>query len=465
MTRRLLASYLTLTVLILVALVVPLGLTFANHEVDTLLAGLERDATSVASAVEDNLEAGTAPRIDALLAGYAAGGGRIVVVDRHGIAQADSAHVGAPGEEFGNRPEIAAALAGQRATGTRRSETAGGDLVYVAVPVTSGGQIHGAVRVTYPIAELDSRVRANWLRLGLLSAVVLLAVAGIGTILARQVTRPVRRLEQAARELADGRLDTRVRLPAGPPELRSLSETFNRTADRLERLLNSQRQFVADASHQLRTPLTALRLRLENLARHLPPEQEPKLQAAVDETDRLARLVESLLMLARADAAGPPVPVDVADIVSGRLDVWEPVAERRGVRLVDEPGPDVEALAVPGALEQILDNLISNAIAASPAAGTVRVTVAAEPDRVLLSVTDDGPGLDPEQRARAFDRFWRARGTSGSGFGLGLAIARELAEAAGGSVTLQPAATRRGLQAQVRLPAVPAGARESLTRP
>ena len=308
MTRRLLASYLTVTLVVLAVLVVPLGLIFADHESDALYAALERDATSSAAVVEDDLEAGVPPRIDTLLTQYAGGGGRIVVVDRRGISQADSEDVGGAGEDFRNRPEIAAALAGERATGTRRSETLGGDLVYVAVPVTSGGQIHGAVRVTYPIAELDHRIQENWIRLGLLSAAVLLGVALVGAVLARQVTRPVRLLEDAARDLADGRLDTRVPTTGGPPELRSLAGTFNRTADQLERLLTSQRQFVADASHQLRTPLTALRLRLENLARHLPPEQQPRLQAAVDETDRLARLVESLSSWRVPTPSGQPRP-------------------------------------------------------------------------------------------------------------------------------------------------------------
>ncbi len=460
MTRRLLASYLTITAVVLAVLVVPLGLVFADHERDGLFAALERDATSVAAVVEDDLEAGTPPRIDTLLTGYAAGGGRIVVVDRTGTSVADSARIGAVGEDFANRREIATALSGDRTTGSRTSETVGGDLVYVAVPVTSGGQVHGAVRVTYPIAELDVRIRQVWTWLGLLSGIVLFVVTVVGAVLARQVTRPVRRLEDAAGELAAGRLDTRVPVPSGPPELRSLAETFNRTADQLERLVTAQRQFVADASHQLRTPLTALRLRLENLARHVPADQAPKLQAALDETGRLARLVESLLVLARADAeAAVPVPVDVDDVVAGRLEAWRSVAEQRGVGLAAGPRGDAAGMAVPGALEQILDNLISNAVAASPPTGTVQVTVAAEPSGfVEVTVTDQGPGLSPEQQEQAFDRFWRAPGATGSGFGLGLAIARRLAAAGGGTVELRPAPSGRGLRATVRLRAA-AGSR------
>ncbi|TFV89916.1 ATP-binding protein [Blastococcus sp. CT_GayMR16] len=456
MIRRLLISYLTVTVLALTALVIPLGLAFTNHERDTLLAAVERDATAVAALVEDDLEAGTRPQIDSLLTEYAGGGGRIVVTDTGGVSRADS--VTGPGQDFTNRPEVTTALAGERALGIRRSETLGGDLVYVAVPVTSGGQVHGAVRVTYPIRELDVLVQRNWLRLTLLSLGILVAVAVIGTVLARQVTRPVRRLEDAARDLADGRLDARVPVDVGPPELRSLGETFNRTAGRLERLLTAQRQFVADASHQLRSPLTALRLRLENLERHVPAEQQDRLRAAVRETDRLGRVVESLLLLARADAAaGTPGPVDVDDVLRGRLEVWRTVAAQQDVRLVDDVTVHALALGLPGALEQILDNLLSNAITASQAGGTVTVgTSASEPGWVEVSVTDDGPGLSEEQRLRAFDRFWQAPDRAGGGSGLGLAIARDLAEVSGATITLQPGPGDRGLRASVRLAQAPA---------
>ena len=455
MTARLLLSFLTITTLALVALVVPLGVIFADHERDSLLTSVERDATAVAALVEEDLERGTRPRADAVLAGYAAGGGRIVVVDRAGLGVADSQRTGGEMRDFATRPEIVDALAGRRASGVRPSETLGAELMYVAVPVSSGGQVYGAVRITYPISELNRRIARNWLRLAVLSAVVLGAVTVVGFLLARGVTRPVRRLDEAARRLANGQLDTRVSVGHAAPELRTLGETFNTTADRLERLVDSQRQFVADASHELRTPLTALRLRLETLERHLPVDQRARLDAAVAETVRLSRLVDSLLMLARADAApGPRIEIDLSEVLTGRIEAWTSAAEGRHVRLVSAPAPASRVQMIAGAPEQILDNLLSNAVAASPPGGTVTVTVdEPDPGWVEVRVRDEGPGLDPEDRAHAFDRFWRAPGAPAGGSGLGLAIARRLTEACGGSLVLAAPPSGPGLEAVVRLPA------------
>ena len=132
----------------------------------------------------------------------------------------------------------------------------------------SNGVVHAAVRITYPAGTLDARVRSNWIRLAALSGLVLLVVTAVGVVLARSVSRPVRRMQDAAHRMALGDLTVRVPTDEGPPELRDLAATFNLTAERLAQLVDSQRRFVADASHQLRTPLTALRLRLETL---VPP--------------------------------------------------------------------------------------------------------------------------------------------------------------------------------------------------
>ena len=218
----------------------------------------------------------------------------------------------------------------------------------------------------------------------------------------------------------------------GPTEVRRLAHEFNETAAKLQRLLESQQSFVADASHELRTPLTALRLRLENMD---PKEAGP----ALAEVERLGRLVESLLALARADAAAVrSEPVDVDTVLADRLAHWDGV-ERRGER-------GLRVRSSPDRLGQILDNLIANAVAVSDA---VDVSVMREDGWVELHVVDHGPGLTEEERKRAFDRFWRGQGRS-PGSGLGLAIVRRLTDADGGEAELL-LAPGGGLDAVVRL--------------
>ena len=259
-------------------------------------------------------------------------------------------------------------MQGRRAIGTRHSNTAGASLVYVAIPVASAGAVHGAVRITYPTAALDARVRNAWLRLGLLCAFVLAAIAAVGFLLARSVTRPVQKLEETAEQIAEGDLSARAPTEHGAPELRALATTFNRTADRLEQLVDAQERFVADAAHQLRSPLAALRLRLENFEPHLPPSEAPKVEATIDEVARLSRIVDGLLTLARSDVDHAGLhPVDVAEVARERVDAWRNVATEQGVTLRSVGSGQLWARTPVGGVEQILDNLLANAIAVAPA--------------------------------------------------------------------------------------------------
>ena len=452
MTRRLLLSYLSITAFVLLILELPLGVTFARAEHDRLVAAVERDATVVATVVEDTLEAGATSGLDPVAAGYQQRtGGRVVIVDRQGVTVADS-DPPAPGRrDLSTRPEITAALRGERAVGSRSSTTLGNSFLYVAVPVASQGRVYGAVRITHPTSAVDARVRRVWLALAGVAAVVLAVVALVGFALARSVSRPLQALEQATTALAGGALDARAPTDHGPPEVRRLAAAFNDMAARLSRLLAVQRAFVADASNQLRTPLTALRLRLENLEPVVPPDAGGDLRAAVAETGRLARLVDGLLTLARAEAAPTRREVvDAAAVVADRQAAWAPLAAEQDVQLTVQPGPPAPVWAVPGALEQVLDNLLANALRIAPPGSQIHLSVQPVGGWVELHVTDQGPGMPAEQRERAFDRFWRAPTSDQDGTGLGLAIVRQLLEASGGTAELRPNPAG-GLDAVVRL--------------
>jgi len=278
-------------------------------------------------------------------------------------------------------------------------------------------------------------------------------VAGIGWAIARSVDRPLRKLETAAARFATGDLTTTEQDPDAPAGIAALGATMNTMAQRLEQLLAEHRAFVADASHQLRTPLTALRLRLENLQSDpAAPASTDDVVAAIDETNRLSELVDDLLRLARAEQTAAPEPVDLVQVARDRVDTWSTVADAAGVTLVfDSPGEPVVVSAVPSGVEQVLDNLIDNAITASPS-GT-RVTVTGIPGRSShrLTVADEGPGLSDELKARVLDRFWRLD-HSRPGTGLGLPIAQALVEASAGSLALGDSQAG-GLAVTVTLPA------------
>ena len=434
MSRRLLLGYLTLTIAVLAALEVPLGVTYAHNERQDLEGKVERDAVTVASLSEGTLEGRgeTSPAsLRRIAARYQADtGGRVVVVDRRGNAVVDSRPI-AGDTSFANRPEIAAALRGRVASGVRHSKTLGVDLLYVAVPIASSGKILGAARITYPTSTVDRRVRRYWLTLAAIAGIVLAGVALVGLWLARGVARPLRRVEEAAAEIGAGHLDARAP-EEGPPEVRRLAHELNDTAAKLQQLLESQQAFVADASHELRTPLTALRLRLENMD---PAAAGP----ALAEVERLGRLVEELLSLARADAAmGGSEDVDVDAVLADRL------AGRAGVSRDGDRG--LRVASTPDRLGQMVDNLVANALAVSD---SVSVSASSGDGWVEVHVVDDGPGLSADERERAFDRFWRGR-SSGPGSGLGLAIVRRLARVDGGDAELREA-SGGGIDAVVRL--------------
>ena len=447
MTRRLLASYLTITVIVLVMLMVPLGMFYSQRERERLAADVEHDASVIATLYEDDLEAGLPLDPTPADTYEDRTGARVVVVDADGISQVDTG--GDIDRDFSTRPEFEAALDGVRTSGTRRSDTLGTDLLYVAVPVASGGTVHGALRITLDTSDVDQRVRNFWFALGAIAAVVLATVTMIGWVIARSVTRPLRELTATAARFAGGDLSVVEHDAQGPAEIRALDTTMTTMAQRLDAVLSDQRRFVADASHQLRTPLTALRLRLENLQSDLATEDRgdkdgdpdahavEALERAIGETERLTELVSNLLQLARADDQPVTSIADLGGLVRDRVDTWTASADERGVELRHRSGDQsILVRCIPGAIEQILDNLLDNALAVAPSGSSIDVVI----DRIAaksveLRVVDHGPGLDDAAKIDAMRRFWRGD-TSRPGTGLGLAIVDTLASSSGGRVVL-----------------------------
>jgi two-component system, OmpR family, sensor kinase len=438
--------------LILVALEVPLALNLSRR-VD---AEVRNDAAGQAHivAAQASGSMNRPVRLRALTERAASAlGARVIVVDSTGALRADSAGRGSA--SYASRPEIRVALSGRTAQGERHSQTLGTNLLYTAVPVTNGGRTVGAVRVTQSVSAVSDRVRRSVLALVAIGAAALLLGLVLAWFLADSLSRPLRKLAKTAREVEEGDFAARAEV-SGPQEAREVAVAFNDMADRIGTVLAAQREFVANASHQLRTPLTGLRLRLESAgAKADSVELERELAAAEQEVERLARLLNTLLMLARegqTPRTGSLVSLGLA--AKHAHERWDARSEQRGQRLDLEAGQDVVVHAAEEDLAIVLDNLIENALHYSPAGSTVAIEYGREGADAFLAVLDDGPGIAPGEEEAVFDRFSRGKaGKSGpSGTGLGLAIVQTLAERWGGSAALR-SRPHGGTRAEIRLPA------------
>lgn len=362
--------------------------------------------------------------------------GRVIVVNAAGLLLADSAETKL-GRSYADRPEIEAALAGNSDQIARNSETLGTEILATSVPVFEHGNVGGAVRITQSVEAVNRAIRTSVLDVAALAAVVLLLGMIAGALIAAQIARPIRRLDRAARQVAGGDLDAAVAVE-GSTEQRSVARAFNEMTQRVKRLLRVQQDFVADASHQLRTPLTGLRLRLEGLGERLrgEPEVEEQVEAAMQEIDRLSLIVDELLILSRAgEHELPGERVDLGGAARRAAERWRPTAAEHGIELeLEAGGGPAEAWCAAPDLDRAIDALLENALLYSPAGSTV--TIAAAPGEV--TVLDRGPGLAPGEEETVFERFSRGsasqRGPKGTG--LGLPIARELSRQWGGDVTL-----------------------------
>lgn len=436
MTRRILAAFLGLTFALLVGVVVPLGVITAEHDRQAFADQTTAAAAAVASAAEEQLadhEHG-APTLGTLTYRPALiGQDEFAVYDRVGHV-----FIRGPGQLRVSRAQVAAALSGQT---VQRWQDNPQDGLLVLRPAYSGSRIVGAAVVQRAAHPLNEQIASLWVGLSLAGLVAVLLASTLSIALARWVARPLRRLDANADRLGTGELTVRASTVMGPPEMRHLAGTFNDMAGRLEALIWSHRTLVADISHQLRTPLAAVRLRLELLHDDVDGTAAGELTGALDEISRLSRLVDGLLALARAEHTQPsPVAVDLAQLVNERVAAWSPLAQERHIQLLTSSGQGRVA-ATAGHLEQVLDNLLANALDVTPSEGNITVSIRRHHNRVRLEVIDSGPGMTPAQRANAFRRFWTQTADnpsldSTSGSGLGLAIVHRLITVDGGTITL-----------------------------
>ncbi len=460
MKKRLLVAMVGLVGVVLIAHDVPLAMHLSQIERDRLTTAIERDAFTIGGKISPTLPLEDPERrsaINAVLDEYLqTKSGTIVVVDSNGYLLSSTDPSVIPGTDYVGRPEIATALLGDPSSGTRLSNTLGGDLVYVAVPVLSGAEVLGAVRITFPKSVVDKSVRDQLQGLLLAAGVSIAMAIVVALVFARTVSKPLDKLRVTTDALASGDL-TATAPEEGPGETRQLARSFNAMAKRLGGLIDRQRAFAGDASHQLRTPLTALRLRLEQageLVTSSPDLAKIHIDEALNETDRLTHLTEQLLHLARAEGAVlEKEMINVCEIVRDRAQEWQYLADEHDVKIIVQAPDSLMMYTNQLAVREIIDNYMDNALEVAPPKSQINLTVLALVDSVEIVVSDSGRGMSLQQRERAFDRFWRADADSNrrTGSGLGLAIVAQLAQASGLRVELRESPTG-GVDAVVGIP-------------
>jgi signal transduction histidine kinase len=475
MTRRILLVLLAFTAAVLVGAVVPLTLDAANHDrasyIQATAGMVTTDAAIVQALLDANFQhldqgkADGAPLLPLIAQTQSAGDGLLIFKDNSQHQQSVQVSKGMPAGDWTGLAAQADARgeAARKAGRTIRPYTvAVGSRVDAAMPVYLHGSpnspLVGTVILARSTKSLNGDIVELWVIFGTIAVVAMLGAVLLAFGLARWVSRPVTGLDTAAGRLAEGDLAIRAVVDSGPPELRRLATTFNTMAGRLEALVHGNRAVIADVSHQLRTPLAALRLRLDLLAAdtaHSDPATGQELAGALEELARLSRLVDGLLAVARAENVVPvPTVVDVTEVASERFVAWHPVADDRGITL-EAPAPERPAVLAwmgEGHLEQVLDNLIANALEALEAGGHVTVTTTATASGAQIVVADDGPGMSAEDRERAFLRFTTS---NPNGTGLGLAIVHRLVTSNGGTARLTQT-PGGGLTATLDFPGVPA---------
>jgi two-component system, OmpR family, sensor histidine kinase BaeS len=309
-------------------------------------------------------------------------------------------------------------------------------------PLTLNGRRIGTLLVRYTgrgLTQSAASLRTSLVRAVIGAAMLAAVLALVASVLvSRRITRPVIAVIDSVRAMGRGERNARVGPVTGAPaELRALAVTFNQMADTLAGQERLRRDLVADVAHELRTPVAVLQANTEALLDNLVPHTRDQTVSLHEEVVRLGRLVGDLQTLAAAEAAALQLnlqPCDLASVAAAAAEDWAASFAAAGIDFRHELTA-APVLADPGRLHQVVDNLLSNALKFTPRGGAVTMLLSTADGAARLEVSDTGPGIDPAEQPRVFDRLWRG-GSAGhtSGSGIGLAIGAELARAHRGSV-------------------------------
>ena len=380
-------------------------------------------------------------------------GGRLLVVDRDGKVQADTF-----GLLYGTRqplPEIIAVLSGEEALSygihqldsAALSGTAEAYAAYCAAGLTVAGDTLGALLYVSPVQALVDSINTVRRQLWTVFLVVAAAAAIAAVLFSRVITRPIIALTKTIRKMGRGDLSARVKVRASG-EMRDLADSYNAMAEEIEHFDQSRSQFVSNASHELKTPLTTMKILLENLIYQpdMPAELRGEfMQDMNHEIDRLTNVVTDLLTLTQADSHQTPLQIertDLSALVEDALHLLRPAAEKRDQALNSAIAPNIIVECDPGKMRQIVTNLVDNALKYTPDGGEITARLTDQGETVALAVTDNGVGIPADDQAHIFDRFYRvdkARSRATGGTGLGLAIVRQMVTMHGGEISVASA--------------------------
>lgn len=458
MRRRLLAVLLLFSLLAVTGFAVPLLFSTAAERTQRWELDRSGDLERFADLARRAEGADRSALVDEIRSYVGLYGESVLVVDGRGGAVAGAG--GLRADDPGLRGLIDGALrneSGQRGPQLRPWSTA---TAVLTRPIGDGTTVTGAVLLQASRAVAADDIARRWAIIAGGSAVAAVTFVLLALLVSRWVLRPLARLAHGVRRVTDGNTGECLPADSGPGELRALTVSFNRMVSAVREAAEHQRRLIADASHQLRNPMAALRLRVDALAASVPASSGPTYESVLGEVERMETLLDGLLAMAIAESdAGQPLDprgasCDVAAVLAERVDVWRPVVASRGVELVhSDTAHGVVAGYLESELAQVLDVLVDNASHYGARRVTLRLWGVG--GQVVLEVGDDGPGLSRQERSLATERFWRgstARGRSGSG--LGLSIARRLIERRGGVFALRPAVPT-GLTVLLTLPGPP----------
>jgi signal transduction histidine kinase len=424
MRRRLIISIAGVAAIAVVLLAVPLGIVLEHSYRDEDLVRLQRDTIAATRQIDVSAQPGDPVELPATASA-------VTVYDRAGRRVA------------GHGPVIAPALVDIVFRTGRPSDSSGHDRLTVAVPLLTGERLTGVVLAERSDQAADRDALGAWFVLAAAALAIIAAATGAAVLLARRLANPMERLAVTAQRLGDGDFATRATL-AGIDELDAVGSALNSTAARLDQMVTRERAFTTDASHQLRTPLQALRIELE--AAELRGDAAPEIHAALTQVDRLQTTIETLLNVAR-DAPRSRSSIRMAEVLEDVTTRWHGplAAQGRPLRTVVEPA-DITVRASKHVVAEILDVLIDNA--REHGRGAITISIRCLGTFASIDVSDEGAGfvIAPEEALKR-------RSAGAAGHGIGLALAQSLAQAEAGRIVITPG--EHGPTVSLRLPAGP----------